>query len=174
MMKLAINKKTLVQSLKVGGLVAGGVVAAKAGGALLRKVDAVAAFAAKSPARAAVVDAAGGLLLSGLVIAGLAAAGKSKIAAQTAPFLMGGAVMAALGPVVVDKVVAKAEEMVAAIGKAKPSGRVIRLAAPAAGGDFPGGLAPRRLAGVALGGNVPGGLFAGRRGGVAVGGRAVM
>jgi hypothetical protein len=86
---------------------------------------------------------------------------------------MGGALVAAFGPAVVDVIADKVTGYIDSLGeKPAPGGYLrqpLRLAAPM-GTMAPGGLEPTRAYGVALQGNVPGGLWAGRRAGVSLGG----
>jgi hypothetical protein len=142
--------------------VAAGAVAAQAGGALLKQVDAVNDFASGGEAQEALVDLAGGLAIDAAILAGVAATQGKAMAEKVAPLLVVGTVVSAAAPLVAGPIADGIEKLVDLVGGSSApalpppvvaapqlAGRAGALKAPAVvnmvrkpGGlyDFPGGL----------------------------------
>ncbi len=163
-MRLAINMNTLKTGAKVAGYVGAGAVAAKVGGRLADRLSgSIANFSAKSENNRALVDGGAGLLLSGLVLLVVAKAASPKKAAAAAPFVVGGVVLGAAGPLVADKITDGISNALSGLLPASSSagtpGGLYFSERQGLAGEMPGGLfaEPRRgLAGVLP---APGGLF---------------
>lgn len=148
--RVRLDRKVLMQAGKVGGLVLGGAVVARAAGAIARRVPAIASFAT-TPYKAALVDAGAGLLASFIALAIFAKVGKRPAAAVAlAPFVFGGVVVGAVAPLVSDRATAALTDLASRI----PGLRGSLPASPTPGGGL---LGDGVLAGDMV---VPGGMYA--------------
>lgn len=177
--RFAINATNVKSAVKAGAAVGVGAVAADVGGRVLRKLSpSIDAFAAQSPGREAAVTLGGGALVSTLLLF-IVAKLKPSMAAPVAPFLFGGAVLRAAGPLVESGITSAMEgaaNLILPEGKKFPKAgdAVINMspagglwAANGLGGELPraGGLWAEPARG--LGGELPraGGLYPALMGG---------
>lgn len=96
--------------------VAAGAVAAQAGGALLKQIDAVNDFATGGEVQEAIVDLAGGLAIDGVILAGVAASKGKAMAEKVAPLLVVGTVISAAAPLVAGPLADGIEKLVDLVG----------------------------------------------------------
>lgn len=96
--------------------VAAGAVAAQAGGALLKQIDAVNQFASGGELQEAAVDLAGGLAVDALIVAGVAATQGKATAEKVAPLLVVGTVVSAAAPLVAGPIADGIEKLVDLVG----------------------------------------------------------
>ncbi|MCC7108012.1 MAG: hypothetical protein IT382_01880 [Deltaproteobacteria bacterium] len=146
-------------------VVGGGAIAAQLGGAALRQIDAVEDFAAGGPAREALTDAVGGLVIDAAVTAVVYTTSTPEVAARVGALMaVGTIVSAAAKPLAgtIAGIVDKGTSMVAGVLGKTPGGladfdpsRSLTAAAPGGLADFepggflaaPGGLDPYAVPG---------------------------
>lgn len=152
--------------LKVGLYVGAGGVAAMAGGRLARSIDAVAAFA-DTPEKGAIVDAAAGTAISAIGARVVFRKNPEKRRAAL-PFLVGGALLAAVAPVVGPRIASALDDLMARVLPGAPStppGGLYADPYDGLGGALPSAVLDMTPGGFfadeanGLGGRLPGGLF---------------